>query len=107
MNKLAPLLATGAAMTLVVGLLTGIGWPGYVIGAVLALSLWVMLFAGSYSGTHRGVVDPVDFAIAAVVGLVIGFVVFLAGDEPGFWAVGVIMGGVLVPAGRSAQRGGR
>lgn len=107
MTRLAPLLATAAAMTLVVGLLTGIGWPGYVIGAVLALSLWVMLFAGSWSGAHRGVVDPVDYAIAAVLGLVIGVVVFVAGDEPGFWAVGVIMGGVLVPAGRSARRGDR
>lgn len=108
MRTVLPLGATAALMTLAIGLLAGIGWPGFVIGAVLALSLWVMLFAGSWStpGPH-GVVDPTDFAIAAVLGVVIGYVVVLVGDEPGFWAVGVIMAGVLVPGGRAAQRGDR
>lgn len=46
-------LAVAAAITVVVGLLTQVGWPGYVIGAGLALSLWVLLVFGFYATEGR------------------------------------------------------
>lgn len=88
--------------TVVVGLLAGGEWPHFLIGAILGLALWVMLFAGSYARPHRGRVDPREYAIAAAVGLALGYVMSLVGDGPTWWAVGFIIAGVIIPAGRGA-----
>lgn len=101
MTKTVPHVLVAAVFSLAVFLLSGAGWPMLVVGAVLALSLWVILFAGSYalpSGSRgRGTVDARSYAIAAAAALVLGFFFFQFGDGPVWWAVGVIFAGVLAP----------
>ncbi|RYB91120.1 hypothetical protein EUA93_19555 [Nocardioides oleivorans] len=99
-------LLVAAAVTVAVGLLTGGGWT-FLIGSALALSLWVMLFAGSYAvppGEQRGRTTTRQYAVAAAVAVVLGYVVYRIGGDPAFWAVGFIMAGALVPAGAAAVR---
>lgn len=100
-------LITGAVLTVVVGVLSGGRWPYFVVGAVLALSLWVMLFAGSYGGgPAKGEVDARSYAGAAVLSVVLGYPMSLIGDGPVWWAVGVIMAGAIVPAVPALRGGG-
>ena len=106
-KTLAPVLSVGALVTAAVGLLTADGWPGYVVGAVLALSLWVMLFCGSLATPARGAVSPRSYALAALVGVVLGYVVFRIGDGGAFWAVGFILAGAVLPAVPAARREAR
>ena len=106
MSQTLQKLLVAAAITLAIFLLGGREWPQLVVGAVLALSLWVMLFAGSYAGPQRGRTSAAVYAVAAAVGLVIGYVMTQVGDGSSWWAVGFILAGVLVPAGRTAQRQG-
>ena len=76
-------LLVAAAVTLVVGVVTGEGWPGYVVGAVLSLSLWVMIFAGSYAhpgGVADMRVSPRQYALAAALGVAIGWAMYVVGD---------------------------
>jgi hypothetical protein len=104
MRSLLGHLVIALAITLVVGLLSGGGWA-FVVGAALSLSLWVMLFAGSYAGPARaGRTSVRDYAMAAIVAVALGYVMFLVGDNASFWAVGFILGGVIVPAGSAARR---
>lgn len=87
------------AMTLAVGLLTSIGWPGFVIGAVLGLSLWVMLFFGSYATPDRGFPSARVHATAAAMAVVLGYVLVRLGDgNPAMWVPGVIIAGAVLPA---------
>lgn len=95
-----------AATAVVVGAVTAEGWPGFVVGAVLALALWVILFCGSYARPDAaGTVAPFEYAVAAALGLVLGGAIFLLGDRnAGFWASGFIIAGVLVPSTSSTLR---
>jgi O-antigen/teichoic acid export membrane protein len=102
-------LLVAAAVTLAVGLLTGGAWA-FVVGAVLSLSLWVMLFAGSWAtrpGESRGTTSVGQYALAAALGVVLGYVMFRVGGNASFWAVGFIMAGAIVPAGAAASRESR
>lgn len=103
-------LLVAAAVTLAVGLLTGGGWA-FLIGIVLALSLWVMLLAGSWAvpggGAGDGRTSTRQYAVAAAVAVVLGYVMYRLGDAPTFWAVGFIMAGAIVPAGWAATRESR
>ncbi|SEC83161.1 hypothetical protein SAMN04489844_3076 [Nocardioides exalbidus] len=102
-------LVVAAAVTVAVGLLTGGGWA-FLVGIALALSLWLMLFAGSYAtrpGESRRTTSVGQYALAAVVGVVLGYAMFRLGGNPSFWAVGFIMAGVIVPAGSAASRESR
>lgn len=104
MPTLAAHLLTALAITLAVGLLSGGGWA-FLVGAVLSLSLWVMLFAGSYSGERKGHTSARQYALSAAVAVVLGYAMFRLGDDnASFWAVGFILAGVMVPAGAAAQR---
>ncbi len=96
--------AAAAAVTVVVGVLTG-GWPGFLIGSVLALSLWMMLLFGSYAtnGQLARTVPPAAYAGAAVTGVLLGYLCFRLGDDNGaWWAVGFIVAGAATPWGRRA-----
>lgn len=100
--------AVATAITVVVGLLTRDGWPGYAIGAGLALSLWVMLLFGSYATTGHlaRTVSPTTYAGAAVTGVLLGYLSFRIGDDNGvWWAVGFIAAGVLTPWASTAAEG--
>lgn len=98
----------GAAVSVAIGAVTADGWPGYVVGAVLALALWVMLLFGSSARPgERWTVRWEDYLVAAVVGLLLGGAMFLASDDnAAFWAPGFIIGGVLLPSASAAVRRG-
>ena len=101
MRTLALTLVVGAATTAVVGWVTGGGWPGYVVGAVLAGSLWLMLFLGSSVAERGGspwvAVDR--YLLASALGVVLGGAMFALGDDnAAFWAPGFIVAGVVLPS---------
>lgn len=90
-------LLIAAAISVVVGVLTDQGWPGLVIGAILALSLWGMLFFGSFEKGKgdRGVVPAAHYAPAAVLAVLLGYLFFKMLDDNGAaWAIGFILAGV-------------
>ena len=108
-------LGVATVIAAAVGLLSGIGWPGFLVGAAFAGALWGILFAGSFARAEGGVdgavgvVETRAYAVAAVVGLVLGYLFFRigGGSESGnaaWWASGFIMAGVLVPAAGAASR---
>lgn len=98
-------LAVATAVTAIVGVLDGQGWPSFVMGAILALVLWVMLFAGSYAVPRaHGRVEPTSYAAAAAVGVVVGYALVAATDNSSFWAVGAILAGAVFPATSSTGR---
>lgn len=97
-------LVVAALVTVAIGLLDGQGWPSYVMGAVLALALWVMLFAGSLATPTRGLVAARSYGLAALLGLALGYLMARIADGGAWWAVGFIMAGVLVPATAAAAR---
>jgi hypothetical protein len=98
------LLLVAAAVSAVVGLVSGDGWPGYLVGAVLALSLWLMLFFGSFGqGARSAAVPPAAYAGCAAVGLALGALFYLVMDTGPAWAIGFILAGVLWPAAARAR----
>lgn len=104
----AALALVATAMTLVVGLASSTGWAGYVVGGVLALTLWVILFCGTlYGAKGRPLAERVPvraYAVAAGLALVLGGGAFWLTGTTVFWAVGVIVAGVLFPVANRAQR---
>lgn len=94
--------AVAAASTVAVGLLTAEGWAGYMIGAVFTLSLWLMLFFGSFAAAKGGAVSPMSFAGASVLAVTLGYVFFRLGDDNAvWWAPGFIMAGAVMPGASS------
>ena len=99
MSQTLQKLLVAAAITLAIFLLGGREWPLLVVGAALALSLWVMLFAGSYADEQRrGPVATRDYALGAAIGVAMGYVFKLVGDGGAWWAVGFILAGVMIPS---------
>ncbi|NEK85088.1 hypothetical protein GCU60_04825 [Blastococcus saxobsidens] len=92
-----PTAAVAAAVTVAVGLLTDAGWPGFVIGAGLALALWIMLFLGPFEATQRGAAPWATYAGAAVLAVALGYAFFRLGNGNGaWWAPAFIMAGVIM-----------
>lgn len=107
MRNLLVSLLVAVAVAVAVGLLTGAGWPGFLMGAVWALSLWVMLFFGSYATPRRGYVQPAVYAAAAAAAVALGFVFFRTGDgNAAWWAPAFIMAGAVFPAAWTAAKAG-
>ncbi|MBC2934163.1 hypothetical protein [Nocardioides sp. zg-1228] len=106
MRPLLGHLAVALAVTLVVGGASGGGWH-FLVGAVLALALWMMLFLGSFGrppgeGTER--VELRHYAVSAAVALALGYAMYLVGDgNAAFWSVGFVFAGVLTPAATRAR----
>lgn len=107
-------LAIAAAVTVGSRLLGQDGpmWAYALIGAGLALALWLMMFAGSYAGAadDRGRVPVAAFAVAGAVGVLLGALIAGFGGRPTWWAPGFILAGVMVqPAwtGRLGSGSGR
>lgn len=86
-------------LTASIGLLTAVGWPGYVMGAGFGLSLWMMLFFGSFSSARRGFVSARMYASGAAIALPLGYVFYRLGEENGaWWAPAFILAGAVLPA---------
>lgn len=105
-TSLASVLVT-VVITASIGLLTAVGWPGYVMGAGFGLSLWLMLFFGSFSPARRGFVSTRMYASAAGIALPLGYVLYRLGEGNGaWWAPAFILAGAVLPA-ASAERTAR
>lgn len=106
MSKTLAQVLVAAAVTVAVWLLGGRDWPLLIVGAVLSMSLWLMLFFGNLAGRDAGgPVSSRDFAVAAGIAIALGYFLTLIGDGPVWWAVGFIMAGALVPTAASAAQG--
>ncbi|WP_147454099.1 hypothetical protein [Tessaracoccus antarcticus] len=98
-------LAVVVGVSVAVGLLTDVGWPGFVIGAVLSFSLWVMLFLGPANFAARSV-PASQFAWAALGSVALGYLIFrLGGENPVMWATGFIAVGVVAFGFPAVRRG--
>ncbi|KNC19037.1 hypothetical protein AC792_08665 [Arthrobacter sp. RIT-PI-e] len=95
---------TWLLMTLAIGFLTSVGWPGFVMGAVFSLSLWMMLFFGSYATAHRGFVPARAYLTAAAIAVPLGYIFFrLSGENAAMWAPALILVGAVLPAATSPR----
>lgn len=93
------LLVVGLAISAAVGLLTGIGWPGFVIGAVLSVALWIMLFFGVSQNLKTRIVPAGQYGATAIAAVVVSFLVYkLSGEKPVMWSVGFIIVGAVTIA---------
>lgn len=108
MRHVLLVLLAASVITLVVGVFSGGGWASFVTGAVLALSLWVMLFAGSFAtpgpDSVNGRVPARHYALAAALALVLGYAMSVVGDGAAWWAVGFILAGAVLPAASAAAQ---
>jgi hypothetical protein len=99
MNELLQNILIAVVLGVAVGLASGGDWAMFVMGIVLAMSLAVMLYFGSYATRGTPGVDPRTYALAGLLSLVLGYAVYrFAGSEPTWWAVGFILAGSLSTA---------
>jgi len=92
-------LGVAAGTTTVIGLLVGPQWPGWVVGALAALSLAVGVWVGSGPSLASWTLRPATYAGAALVALVVGGLAWaLTGaDNAVWWSVGVVAA-IVVPS---------
>ncbi|MFC3689013.1 hypothetical protein [Aquipuribacter hungaricus] len=103
--RVLPYLLVAAAVSVAVGLVSDDGWAGYVVGAVLALSLWVMLLFGAMGqGRPLAAVPPLHYAGCAAAAVALGAASYLLVGASPSWAVGFIFAGVLWPVADRARR---
>lgn len=92
-------LLVAVTLTLAIGLISGGRWPHYVIGALAALTLWVMLSIDG-SAKDSALVREVPwttYAMGAGITVVLGSVLYLIGNENGaWWGAAIIMAGSLM-----------
>lgn len=83
-------------------------WASVATGVVLALVLWVMVWAGEVArGTVRSaVVTPRDYAMAVGATLVLGGIGAAVTGWLAAWSIAAVVAGAVMPAGRAAVRGG-
>lgn len=99
-------LLVAVALTLAIGFVSGGRWPHFLMGAIFALSLWLILFIGSSGGSVVvGAVDWPNYAMASAIALFLGSVFWFVGgsDNGAWWGVGVILAGTLVVPRRRAS----
>ncbi|NNG37036.1 YwiC-like family protein [Nakamurella aerolata] len=106
MKPMPIFLLAGAALTIAIGLVSGGKWPGFVVGAVLALVLYLMLFAGTYAqpAGRRVRVAPQHYLTAAVITFGLGLVLYLMTDSLIWWPAAAIVAGAVIPATQAVQR---
>jgi hypothetical protein len=110
MPTFVPHVLIGVGITLAIWLLSADGWPGLVIGAVLAATLWVMLRVGPVREGEDAALPALDYLATGVVAVALGYVFYRIGDENGvWWSVGFILAGLVLPArnvlGRASSAG--
>lgn len=104
---LRTLTLVAVGLTVGIGLVSGIGWAGYLLGATLAVTLWLIVFCGTLAGPKDRSSERVPartYAVAATFAVLLGAVVFWITGTPSFWAVAVIVAGVLAPWSDRAPR---
>ena len=95
----------GVGITVAIWLLTDDGWPGLIIGAVLAVALWLMLRIGPVAEGEEPGVRATGYLATGVVGVALGYAFFRIGDGNGvWWSVGFILAALVLPVGTSAVR---
>ncbi|HWM74144.1 MAG TPA: hypothetical protein VNQ53_10415 [Nocardioides sp.] len=106
MPSFVPHVLIGAGITLAIWLLSDDGWPGLVIGVVLAFALWLMLRLRPVEEGQDPQVPPTSFLATAVVGVAFGYLFYRLGDENAvWWSVGFILAGLVIPVGAAVSRG--
>ena len=99
MNQVLQNLVIGVVIGVVVGVASGAEPVYFVVGLVLALSLAVMLFFGSYASRRPPTLVPRTYAAAGVLALVLGYPFYRFMDlEASWWAVGFILAGSVCGA---------
>ncbi len=108
MNELMQNVLIGVAVGVLVGFASGGDWAFFLMGLVLALSLAVMLFFGSYAARGTPGVEPRTYALAGLLSLVLGYAMYrFADSEPAWWAVGFILAGSVLSAAPLARSGSK
>ncbi len=98
MPTFVPHVLVGIGISVAIWLLSDDGWPGLVIGAILAVTLWVMLRIGPVPEGEDPAVPATGYLATAVVGVGLGYVFYRLGDENGvWWSVGFILAGLVLP----------
>ena len=106
MPTFIPHVLVAIGVTLAVWLLSDAEWPGLVIGAVLALALWLMLRLRPIEEGQDPGVPAVSYLATAVVGVALGYLFYRLGDENAvWWSVGFILAGLVIPASTTVTRG--
>ncbi|WP_370894929.1 hypothetical protein [Janibacter sp. GXQ6167] len=102
MPNIAWTLGIAALMTIAVGVISG-GGTAFLVGALLALVLWVILFFANYARPEgeRGV-DARAYLVAAVITVALGAILVSMTDVITFWPVGAIIAGAVVGGGSVA-----
>jgi hypothetical protein len=106
MASFVPQVLVGLGITLAIWLLTDDGWPGLVIGAVLALALWLVLRLRPIEEGRDPGVPAIGYLATAVVGVALGYLFYRLGDENAvWWSVGFILAGLVIPVSTTVSRG--
>ena len=106
MPSFVPHVLIGVGTTLAIWLLNDDGWPGLVIGAVLAFALWLMLRLRPIEEGQDPGVPATRYAATAVVGVALGYLCYRLGDENAiWWSVGFILAGLVIPVSTTVARG--
>ena len=106
MPTFVPHVLVGVGITVAIWLLSNDGWPGLVIGAVLAVTLWVMLRVRPVEPGEDPAVAATGYLATAVVAVGFGYVFYRLGDENGaWWSIGFILAGLVMPVRHSLGRG--
>ncbi len=101
-------LLVAVALTLVIAVVSGGQSAHYLMGALFALSLWVMLFFANSAqhGALGASVPWATYAMAAAITTLLGTVFYVVGDENGaWWGPAVILAGTLVWPRRTSAAG--
>jgi hypothetical protein len=105
MPSFVPQVLVGLGITLAIWLLSGAEWPGLVIGAVLALALWLMLRLRPVEEGQDPGVPTVGYLDTAVIGVALGYLCYRFGDEnAAWWSVGFILAGLVFSSRRVLAR---
>ena len=100
MNRHLPSLLVAVALTIGIGVVSGGGWPFFVMGAGFTLSLFVVLLFSTYGKNGESVSWPswATFAGAAAITLVLGSVLLWIGerDNGAWWGAAVIMAAAIM-----------
>ncbi len=92
------ILAVSLGITVAIGLLIGEGWPGFLMGAALVLSLWVILRFGSHPIRKNSRVSAPKYTVVAVAAMALRYLLYWiggGGDNVALWVAGFVAVGMI------------